>query len=168
MPNLTHVITTADGLKNTFHKSVLSVFGQQLTVIELLNDLSSEGPIYDSIVFILRRCQKVHTLKYCINYHEHHNRMLRRSQRNIALHTSVRNIVLRIIPWTKREDDDAFIERCLPKHFDVLTGMAFPALRQVVLEGIGYYDAPVQETYGVMRRRFPVQRSVGKDIIWEC
>jgi hypothetical protein len=166
MPNLTHIVTTARALKYVSPTSVLSVIGQQLKVIELLNEWRFWGPFYDPIVFILSHCPKVDTLKYNVS-RDRSSQTLRPSQSSIVLHKSLRNIVLRIKP-RKQDEDEAILERCFPQHFDVLTGVAFPALCRVVLEGVVGCDAPFQQAYAVMCRRFPVQRIDGKDVVWEC
>jgi hypothetical protein len=164
MPNLTHIVTTPAGLD--YISPVLSMFGRQLEIIEFLDGRSFPGYFYDAIVSILRRCPKANTLKYNVNYSKFSgaNNLLRPSQINIVLHKSLRNIVLQINP---RQRGDEALERCLLQHFRVLTGMAFPGLRRVILEGVVDCDAPLQQAYTVMRRRFPEQRIDGKDIVWE-
>jgi hypothetical protein len=167
IPNLTHIVTTADALKGTSPKSVLSMTRQQLKVIEFLDEWSFRGLFSGPVVSILHFCPKVDTLKYGVNYDRFRgaSEMPHLSQRNLVLHESLRNIVLRISP--RKEDDEVLLERCLAQHFDVLTGVAFPALRRVVLEGVVDRDAPFQQAYDIMCRRFPVQRIDGKDIVWE-
>jgi hypothetical protein len=168
MPNLTHIVTTSEALNDISPTSVLSVFGQQLKVIQFLDEWSFRSPFYHPIDFILLRCPKVDTLKYNVNYVRFRgaNEMLRPSQSDIVLHKSLRNIIMQINPW--KQDDEALLEQCLAQHFHGLTGVAFPALRRVVLEGIVVCDPPFELAYAVMRRRFPVQRIDGEDIVWEC
>jgi hypothetical protein len=152
MPNLTHLAAPLDALHRGRPASILARFGQQLEVIELLDTQTYRTWIYNSDP--IPGCPNLNTLKYSLNYI------------NYIIYTklppSLQNIVLRI---NSRLHDDEVLERCLPQHFDALTGPAFPALRRVVLDGI---DTPFHPGYTVMRRRFPVQRVDGMSIVWEC
>ena len=160
-PNLTHIVTTARALEDISLTSVLNLFYRQLRVIELVDEWNW-WPFYDRMAFILRHCPQVDTLKYNVST----TMKLSPSQIDIVLHKSLRNIVLRIGPW--KQDDKDLPEELVARHFDILTGVAFPELCQVVLEGVVGRDAPFRQWYRIMCRRFPVQRIDGKDIIWEC
>ena len=122
MPNLTHVIATPN-LHPTTPKifPVLSVFGQQLKMIEFPNTPVPFDAIFD-------HCPNLHTLGYNIHLVVFPTTT---TTTTTVLHPSISVILL---TTQKIPDDDAF-EKCLAMHIKTLTGKAFPALRKVVLEG---------------------------------
>jgi hypothetical protein len=156
IPNLVHIITTPNALGRMSSSKVFSVLGQQLKVIEFLEPQSLKGQSYNPIAHVLRRCPNLDTLSYNVNH-------VALFTPNVVLHPSLRSIVLRIDP---RLQDNEALRLYLPRHFDILTGMSFPALRQVVFEGI--VNCLFKPSYAVMRSRFPMHRVNGADIVWEC
>ena len=160
MPNLMHIIATPVALdfRPIVPKlfPVLSVFGQQLKMIEFPNVAFP----FNDIRSILDYCPNLHTLGYNINH-------VVFPKMTTVLHPSISVILL----TTQKMLDNYAFEQCMVMHGETLTGEAFPALRKVVLEGSADWDVDGPQFYPaylVMRQRFPSQRVQGATVVWEC
>jgi hypothetical protein len=166
MPNLSY-ITAGLGSLSARHpidvdedrSSLLSVFGKQLTVVDLFDSMASvNGGIVHDIRSIFRRCPNLHTFHFdaCPTI---------LPPDNGVLHPSLGVIFLRITASQAIRDEK--LERSLRAHIKTIMGDAFPALRQVKLVVNG---RSAQQFYPVCRdllRRFPLERVEGTTTVWE-